>query len=167
MVGSMASVYFDTEFAGLFAGADLVSIGFVTQDGCEIFYAELTDTYDEDLCSEFCRSEVLPLLDGGVFQRTYRQLQSELYVWLRSRGEGTILVCDSWRDVEQIRALFPDGLPENCECLVLDRWSRLRRRLANFRGRLYRRHGLRHHHALDDAKANRLIFGSKGFCSHG
>jgi hypothetical protein len=34
----------------------------------------------------------------------------------------------------------------------------LLRRIVNFRRRLHKRHGLRVHHALDDAHVNRLIF---------
>lgn len=152
-------IYFDTEFTGLFPDAGLVSIGLVAANEDAMYYAELTDTFVIAECSDFCRKSVLPLLDRGTARKTLAELRIELYDWLATRGPGTTLLCDSPRDVVQLRALFPNGLPPNCKCLVLGRWNRLRRRVVNFRGRLYRKHGLRHHHALDDAKANRMILG--------
>lgn len=152
-------IYFDTEFTCLDSGAALISVGFVCVDGNEM-YVELADTFVESDCSDFCRATVLPLLEGGAVRKSLAALRLELYAWLAARGPGVQLVCDSRRDVTQIQALFPGGgLPDNCECLVLSRWNQLRRRIVNFRGRLYRKHCLRHHHALDDARVNRLIFG--------
>lgn len=151
-------IYFDTEFTCLDPGAALISVGLVSVDGNEL-YVELNDTFVESDCSDFCRTTVLPLLEGGSARKSLAALRLDLYAWLVARGPSVQLVCDSPRDVTQIQALFPGGLPCNCECLVLSRWNRLRRRIVNFRGRLYRKHCLRHHHALDDAKVNRLIFG--------
>lgn len=152
-------IYFDTEFCSLLPNAALISIGFVTSDGNQTFYAELADTFVPEECSEFCQENVLPLLEGGTTRKTLQEVRGELYTWLAAKGPATKLVCDSTRDIMQINALFPDGLPPNCECMVLSRFNRLRRTAVNFRGRLCRNHGLRHHHALDDAFLNRLIFG--------
>ena len=65
------SVFFDTEFAGgterREAQRYLISIGFVASEGRE-FYAELTDTWDEHLCSMWVMDTVLPLLEGGEYR---------------------------------------------------------------------------------------------------
>lgn len=60
-------VVFDTEFSGTEKTKGhlyLISIGCVAPDGRE-FYAELTDSWDESLCSIFTIQSVLPLLQGG------------------------------------------------------------------------------------------------------
>lgn len=150
-------IYFDTEFTRLASDARLISIGLVAEDGVTCFYAEMTDTFVESDCSAFCVNHVLPLLEGGESQMTFVQLQKRLCRWLEERGPGTLLVCDSPRDVTQIRTIFPNGLPVNCSATVLSPLSNLLRRIINFRRRLHKRHGLRVHHALDDAKVNRLV----------
>lgn len=51
------NVFFDTEFTGLIPGAQLISIGMISEDGCK-FYAEFTD-FDEDKCDEWVHKNVL------------------------------------------------------------------------------------------------------------
>jgi len=55
-------LFLDTEFTGLMADPNLISIALVSEDTRE-FYAELTDTWDME-CDEFVQEQVLPLLDG-------------------------------------------------------------------------------------------------------
>jgi len=149
-------IFFDTEFTDLTENAALISIGMVDEAGDE-FYAELSDTYSPDACSEFCRREVLPHLEGGTVQRSLGDLREVLREWLTAKGEGVVLVCDSSRDVHQFRQLFPCGLPSNVSCEVLGWWGNVRRRFFNRGRRMHRDLGLRVHHALDDARINRLV----------
>lgn len=149
-------VFFDTEFTGLTDDASLISIGMVDEAG-EEFYAELSDTYSPRECSEFCRREVLPHLEGGAARMLLVDVRHSLWNWLASRGAGAVLVCDSPRDVRQIRRLFAKGLPPNVSIEVLGWWPNLRRRFLNRGRRMHIQLGLRVHHALDDARVNRLV----------
>jgi hypothetical protein len=150
-------IYFDTEFTGLTADAKLISIGLVDESGENEFYAELSDTYRPEDCSAFCRSEVLPHLEGEAVQLSLKGLRQALSAWLSERGPAVLLVCDSPRDVLQLHALLSDGLPSNVTVSVLGLWSGLKRRFTNRGRRIHHRLGLRVHHALDDARVNRLI----------
>ncbi len=150
-------VFFDTEFTGLSLLAKLVSIGLVTEKGDREFYAELSDTYKVEDCSPFCTQVVLPLLQGGSSRQDLASLRTALWTWLEELGPDVELVCDSPRDVLQVEQLFPRGLPENVSVQVLGWRDNLKRRVLNVGRRLHRRHGFRVHHALDDAKVNRLV----------
>ncbi len=153
----MTRVFFDTEFAGLTSGAALISIGLVDEAGVCEFYAEAAEGWSAEACSAFCRAEVLVHLQGGGVQMPLASLRAELAAWLAARGP-VVLVCDSRRDVQQLAAVFPGGLPSGVSVMVLGWWGNLRRRLQNRGRRLHRAHGLRVHHALDDARVNRMIF---------
>ena len=153
-------IYFDTEFEGLFPEAGLISIGLTNASGTQNFYAELSDSYSLENCSAFCKSEVIPMLEGGLKKVTTLQLRKQLWEWLENQGE-TEIVCDSKRDVMQIKSLFPEGIPPFCECLVLGFWSGLKRKLLNRNKRIYKIYNLRSHHSLDDAIVNRIIFEGK------
>lgn len=150
-------IFFDTEFTGLTAGAKLISIGLVDESGANEFYAELRDTYKVSECSDFCRAEVLPQLEGGQAQLCLAELRVDLPAWLSARGPGAVLVCDCARDVVQLASVLPSGLPANVSVHVLGRWGNLQRRTFNFGRRIHHRKGLRVHHALDDARVNRLV----------
>ena len=150
-------IFFDTEFTGLTPDAKLISIGLVDESGSHEFYAELSDTYCPEDCSEFCRREVLPHLEGEVLQMSQSRLRLALTAWLQARGPDVVLVCDSPRDVSQLRILLPNGLPANANFYVLGRVGNLKRRIFIFGRRIHRQRGLRVHHALDDAKVTRLI----------
>lgn len=153
-------VFFDTEFASLADHAPLISIGFVDQTGQRTFYAEVLGI-ETASCSPFCRANVLPLLEHGSVAVPLGRLRADLGAWLSEVGPAT-LVCDSPRDAIQLIRLFPSGLPGSCKVSVLDFWGNLRRRLFNIGRRLHRRHGLRVHHALDDAQANRFALVNGG-----
>jgi hypothetical protein len=153
----LTRIYFDTEFTGLSHDAKPISIGLVDESGNNEFYAELSDTYRPEDCSEFCASEVLPHLEGGAVAMSVDELRRRLPAWLHERGAGAVLVCDSHRDVGQLDALLPDGLPPNVEVRVLGWWGNLKRRVKNRGRRIHRAHGLRVHHALDDARVNRIV----------
>ena len=149
-------IFFDTEFTCLTKAAKLISIGFVTEDDQE-FYAELADTYSSNECSAFCRTEVLPHLEGGPNCMPLSIVRTLLLAWLTAKGSGAVLICDSPRDVLQFRELFSQGPPANVSYKVLGWWGNLQRRIVNRDRRVHRQLGLRVHHALDDARVNKWI----------
>lgn len=152
-------IYFDTEFEGLYENPNLISIGFISQDQKQSFYAELTDTYNIENCNEFCKKIVLPLLDSKQqYSMTFVELQNKLYDWLTQFQEEITLICDSIRDIEQMNVIFPNGLPSNCHIQLLGFWSQWKRRIFNYQDRIHKKHHLRAHHALDDAIVNQMIF---------
>ena len=157
----MNNIYFDTEFEGLFPGAALISIGLTDKTGKHIFYRELTDTYKKENCSKYCQEIVLPLLEGGSVQKTFLEVKLDLWGWLAQRGPDTVLICDNQKDVEQINFIYPKGLPFNCKIKVIGAVDKWKRRIMSINDRVHKMHGLRPHHALDDAIANRIIFEGK------
>lgn len=157
----MNNIYFDTEFEGLFSEAGLISIGLTDKNGNNTFYAELTDTYNKDKCSQFCQTIVLPLLEGDHYEKKLVELKEELWNWLSERGEDAVLVCDSPRDIIQIQFLFPQGLPINCKFRVIGFIEKWYRRILNINSNVHKKYNLRPHHALDDAIVNRIIFEGK------
>lgn len=152
-------IFFDTEFTGLTTDAKLISIGLVDESGQHEFYAELSDTYTAADCSDFCRQEVLPLLQGWSVQLTLAELRQQLRDWLCARGDNSVLVCDSPRDVVQLRRLLLERLPPNVSLELAGWWGNLKRRFLNRGRRVHRKLGLRVHHALDDARVNRIVLG--------
>lgn len=69
-------VFFDTEFTQLSHEAKLISIGMISEDGRE-FYAELSDTWRHDDCSEFVLREVPPPLRGRSCQNQRSNAMSQ------------------------------------------------------------------------------------------
>ena len=150
--------FFDTEFTDLAPDACLISIGLVTEDGKRTFYAELSNTYEDRQCSDFVLEAVLPLLEGGSARMTFQELAEHLAAWLAAFDRPVMLACDSlaW-DWPWITKIF--ATQEQWPCNLAPRPELLRQEdefvLAVeecFRA------GLRRHHALDDAKANRMAW---------
>jgi hypothetical protein len=153
------NIYFDTEFEGLTEHPNLISIGFISENQKESFYAELTDTYQIENCNDFCKKIVLPLLDSEQkYSMTFTQLQDNLYNWLSQFQKKITLICDSERDIYQMNIIFPHGLPSNCEIQLLGFFSQWKRRIYNYKDRIHKKYHLRPHHALDDAIVNQIIF---------
>lgn len=149
-------IFFDTEFTELGLDARLISIGLVTEDGQHEFYSELEDTYQLDHCSDFVRESVLPLLQGGNARMSLQELTLKLAKWLEEFDESVQLATDSlhW-DWPWIQKIFsdPNLWPINLAAkpLILGQNPELELAIETaFTG------GLRRHHALDDAKANRI-----------
>jgi hypothetical protein len=149
-------VFFDTEFTGLIVDPKLISIGCVDETGTKTFYAELSDTWTLGDLSEFARGAVLPRLEGGDVVMTMNELTLRLADWLEDFGGSIQLATDSlaW-DWPWIREIFEP----------LDTWPRnldgkpvllLPNTVFNLAVENAFTKGLRRHHALDDAKANRL-----------
>lgn len=154
----MPLIFFDTEFTDLGVDAKLISIGLVSEDGEREFYAELSDTYQPKHCGDFAQEAVLPLLQGGAVRFTCAELRPQLAAWLEAFGEPVKLATDSmtwdWRWIQILFAelgTWPanvDGKPE-----ILGQGAEFCQAVeVAFSG------GLRRHHALDDAKANRFAW---------
>ena len=143
-------IFFDTEFTRHSQQrAELISIGMVSQSGIE-FYAELSDGWRLDDCSEFVLKEVVPLLEGGSSAVPLVELRILLKSWIESFGEPVELVTDSpdW-DWPWITYIFPqeDDWPPNLKPKPLRYYVgelelKKERRFRSFRS----------HHALDDAR---------------
>lgn len=153
----MRLIFFDTEFTGLVVDPALISIGFVDEGGEQTFYAELSDTWRLEDAGDFVRLAVLPLLKGGEALMTFADLRTRLSAWPEASGEPVKLVTDSlaW-DWPWIQEIFLDAWPAN-----VDGKPALMHELVEYPAfdreveRAFAT-GLRRHHALDDAKANRL-----------
>lgn len=154
-------IFFDTEFTELGLDPKLISIGLVAEDGERTFYAELSDTYTPDECSDFAREVVLPRLEGGPSRMEWRALCERLAAWLESFAEPVVLVTDSlawdWPWIQEVfyeLGTWPANVDKRPLLLTMSREVDVDRfSLAveeAFAG------GLRRHHSLDDAKANRL-----------
>ena len=151
-------IFFDTELTELGIDPRLISIGLVAEDGERTFYAELSDTYARDDCGDFARLAVLPKLEGGAVLMTFAELGERLVSWLESFDEPVTLATDSrawdWPWIHEIlgeHGTWLDNL--NTQPKIL--------RLTDVFGRAVEHAfagGLRRHHALDDAKANRLAW---------
>lgn len=148
-------IFFDTEFTELGMDSRLISVGLVSEDGRE-FYAELSDTYTIADCSEFVRAAVIPHMQGGEALMMMDALGARLKAWIEDFGRPVKLVTDSlsW-DWPWIHEIFHEDVswPAN-----LDRKPMVLSQTSEFNIAIERQFesGLRRHHALDDARANRL-----------
>lgn len=149
-------IFFDTEFTELGIDPRLVSIGLISEQGDRTFYAEISDTYQPSDCSDFVREAVLPHLEGGEARMDMHELTLRLGNWLESFEQPVQLATDSlswdWPWIQEIFDL-PGTWPENVEGrpLILSQSPEFNLAVEDAYAT-----GLRRHHALDDAKANRL-----------
>lgn len=148
-------VFFDTEFTELGIDPRLISIGLISEDERE-FYAELSDTYQIKDCSAFVQKAVLPYLEGGEALMPMHELTLRLGSWLEAFEQPVKLATDSiswdWPWIQEIfyePGTWPANLDGKPEILKQEPDSNLAIEQA-YAG------GLRRHHALDDAKANRI-----------
>jgi hypothetical protein len=156
----MIHIFFDTEFTELGIDPKLISIGMIAEDGERTFYAELCDTWQLNDASAFAREAVLPLLEGGTALMTMKMLRERLKVWIESFGEPVKLATDSlswdWPWIQEIfyeLGDWPSNLNSKPEILLFDAGPGEKFNVAVEKSFAA---GLRRHHALDDAKANRL-----------
>ena len=162
-------VFFDTEFTELGVDPKLISIGLVDETGERTFYAELSDTYTPDACGDFAREVVLPKLEGGPARMEWQALCERLTAWLESFNAPVVLVTDSlawdWPWIQEVfyeMERWPANVAKQPILLTMNHVSdfdRFTRAVEDaFAG------GLRRHHALDDAEANRLGWLAAGGC---
>lgn len=157
-------IFFDTEFTELGLDPRLISIGLVSEDGTREFYAELSDTYQLTDCSDFVREAVLPHLEGGATRMVMDELTLCLGNWIEGFEQPVQLATDSlsW-DWPWIQELFctPGTWPENFDGKPVSLYETVG---AAFLERIveqtFQSHvpRLRRHHALDDARVNRLAW---------
>ena len=105
-------LFLDTEFTNLVPDNKLISIALVDDNG-EYFYAELTDTYTVNDCSDFVKEIVLPILKGGEYRMSSYDCCLKLGHWIEERG-SCILACDNpgW-DIPHLKFILRDLWPEN------------------------------------------------------
>lgn len=160
-------VFFDTEFANLQQDKDghryLISIGCVAEDGRE-FYAELTDTWDEHLCSLFTLETVLPLLEGGDCRMGVSEMGARIKAWIEGLTDKEVIMCSDspehdWPFIKEIFDYneWPNNLRQSCVSLYALIYSPFFERVVE---QAFERHQprLRRHHALDDAKVSKFAY---------
>lgn len=156
-------IFFDTEFTGLSDEPRLISIGLVSEDGHREFYVELSDTYLPDDLSDFARDAVLPHLQGSDCLVNMTELKTRLQTWLIEFECAVTLATDSiiW-DWPWIKDIFSDlnTWPKNLALYPLLLNFEHLKNFESFNEALESAfaQGLRRHHALDDAKANRIAW---------
>jgi len=154
-------VFFDTEFTELGIDPKLISIGLVDETGERTFYAELSDTYTREDCGDFAREIVLPKLEGGSACTEWRILCKRLTVWLERFNEPVVLATDSlawdWRWIQEVfyeMERWPANVDKKPLLLTMNHLIDFNQFEIAVEDAFSA--GLRRHHALDDAKANRL-----------
>jgi hypothetical protein len=155
-------IFLDTEFSDLCKDARLISIGIVSEEGGE-FYAELSDTYHPNDCGAFTQEAVLPLLQGGDALMDMNELALRLCEWIEGLGQPVMIATDSltwdWPWIQEIfyDKKWPnnlDGKPASLYELVDSPFFEraVEDAFANHQP------PLRRHHALDDARANKMVY---------
>jgi hypothetical protein len=158
----MTLIFIDTEFTGFFREVDrrLISFGAVSLDGRH-FYAEFTDTWRPEDSHPWVSDNVIPLLEGGDARLSLAQASVRLADWIRSVDESVLLVSDAINyDWPFVRQLLASDWPANLAVQAVSLPIHLLREGDRFEPALEAAYGsgLRRHHALDDARANRLAY---------
>lgn len=161
----MDRLFIDAEFTSLSDDAKPISIGLVDESGKHKFYAELADTWQPSDAGEFAQREVIPLLDGEASRMTVPTLEERLAVWISALRVPVMLAMDAALGWPWIETLLTQRWPQN---LARDPLLLTRKYLCEFDQFEAEREaafaaGLRRHHALDDALANRQAwYNAKG-----
>ena len=156
-------VFFDTEFTSLDANRmrGLISIGCVAQNGKE-FYAELSDTWDESMCSIFVIDTVLPLLQGGEHVMGVETLAVRLKQWIEGLTDKQVIMRSDAPELDWIfvKEIFDfHGWPKNLRQKPGAISFEDHRQMHRFNCGLYefwKENKSRQHHALVDARS--LLF---------
>lgn len=156
-------LFLDSEFSDLSINPKLISIGLISEDSRE-FYMETEDAYTPAECSPFTRETVLPLLQGGDARMPMHKLTLLLGGWIESFEQPIQVVTDSltwdWPWIQELFSIpgtWPANLDDKPASLYELVDSPFLERTAE---RIFENHEprLRRHHALDDAKVNRLVW---------
>lgn len=160
-------LFLDTEFTD-FKHMDLISIGFVSEDGAHEFYREVH--HIPDYRSDFVNQVVMPLLDNSA--KSHDLVAYELKEWIDELpGSEVTVVVDYVGDWQLMNKLFAKAAPSKyvyCKLLNPAFLHMLHSRGihmqdATARGFAALMQGMqdyyqtdpRQHHALVDARANR------------
>lgn len=160
------NVFFDTEFTSLEKRNGyryLISIGCVAEDGRE-FYAELTDTWDEHLCSMFVLEAVLPLLQGGDCRMDVADLAVRLKAWIEGLScKEVILRTDApaldWPFIQELFDVH--GWPRNLsrECVDIHFGTHAEQeRYNDCLEHYWNANAMWQHHALVDARSKHFAW---------
>lgn len=158
--GAAMNIFFDTEFTDLSKQASLISVGFVSETGNEL-YLESAD-FAEHECSPFVMEHVLPLLHVPLRDRLpLPSMGDRIAAWIREIGGHAQLVSDSGWDVEFLKLCFlqlggiRSVLPNIEFSQVFFDDDVAARRYNEAYEEYFKRRPDRQHHALDDARAIR------------
>lgn len=149
-------VFIDTEFTDFSPNCDLISIGLITEDGQQQFYAEVSD-YKKEWTSPFVKREIFPFL-GKDHQClvTKLQLKSRLIQWFSMLPRSVQIACDSEYDTRLLLTIFGKDIPKNLKLERYDLSSLIQSNVFHQAASDYQQSKGGWHHALHDAKANRL-----------
>lgn len=150
-------LFLDTEFTD-FIDCELISIGFVSENGAHEFYAERRD-FEVKRCSTWVQSNVLPLLTEPESCRLTRcELHNCLWAWFEGLPAPAVVAFDYTTDWELLLdALLDFGRDTPPQNLVSGRNIASLQTDPMFAGAMqqfFAQHPSRHH-ALVDAKALR------------
>jgi hypothetical protein len=161
----MDRLFVDIKFTTSTPEAKLMSIGLVDESGEHKFYAEPSDTWQLSDEGEFSRREVIPKLEGGASRLPMATLKQHLEAWIKELLVSVMLATDSdqadWPCMETLlKQRWPQNLARDPLLLTTDYLYAFdafeAAREAAFAS------GLRRHHALDDALANRQAWYTSG-----
>jgi hypothetical protein len=143
-------VYFDTEFTTLGEGRKLISVGFIAEDGQEL-YIELPGNYTIAECSAFTVQHVLPQLRHGQHDMTFTAVAQRVGQWIERLGQQVELATDApGLDFPLVEELLDHWVPANL--LAVPRYIALGNVQQEYEA-YFERPGARRHHALWDARA--------------
>lgn len=137
---SSTAVFFDMEFSS-FECPQLISLGAVTADGKQEFYAEVAPLPDG--CSDFVHEHVVPLLTGPAYPK--KEVARRFLDWLAGLGDEIELCSDSGYDRDLLYELCGYPLPVSSGALCT--WFPLPGTVDN-----------NPHHALQDARMLQKTF---------
>jgi len=147
------NVFLDTEFTDLY-NIQLISVGLVVDSGEEL-YIELP--YADELCSAFVREAVLPHLYRTSECYCPRPMVRErLLDWLtavRRPGEQIELCADDQADIDLFFDAVDYKMPPWLRAMLIG--DKIDQRLLE---EFFRTADGHRHHALYDARANKLAF---------
>ena len=147
-------IFFDTEFSGLNSDPRLLSIGFVADNGNEL-YIELIEGWTVEKCSSWVQEHVLPLLGDG--ERLSRQEAARrIWSWLTSCEKESVVTGETdWDTTLLANLLAENGITRDSYRLEkLNYHSRSQAKLfEEAKQRCFTSDGLPPHHALTDARA--------------
>ena len=153
-------IFIDTEFTN-FVDPQLISIGLIHERGDRNFYREVAPLPNG--MSDFVRGVVLPLLQGGDYSRTRTEIIVALHDWVAGIPGPQHIVCDYYTDFELFADLmryhWPGNLAGKPIMYVESELSNIHPDVweASYLARKkYYWDGGRMHHALEDARSNRL-----------
>jgi len=159
-------VFLDCEFTE-FEQPKLISIALVTENNERSFYAELTNTYTINDCSEFVVSIVLPLLDAkpltlpltdytNVYARmSFDECRIHLMKWFELLNDESCIFNDVPQfDFTLLSSLFVEQWPEQLSlyCETICSSTADGEELYEKSTIQLFKNGFREHHSLDDAR---------------